>query len=742
MDTRQPFIVSLKDAFDFPAGLLGNKARNLSLCLREGFQVPTGFVLSAEGYSAFIEANHLQPRIDMELYRKDLSMMRWEEIWDTALRIRSYFLKGAMPEELEKEIIFYLARWPAGTKFAARSSAAAEDSASASFAGIHESYLNIACDELIEKVKLVWASLWSDRSLLYREEKKLDSRHSVMPVLIQEMEPAPVSGLAFSADPLSGKQDLIVIEMIGGTLDLLVDNIQEPERIIIEKNSGRVLSPGSRNIEALIAGDALEALRGEVLSLEKIFGQPVDIEWTGLKEAFTVLQVRPITKLQVEPDDERAWYLTLTPEEGPLVALAERVEKTLIPDLIEEIERFAGNGSIPEDESLFLEELGKRGESYNRWKKVYREEFIPFAHGIRTFGTYYNDLFKPDDPYEFILLLKSGDLYAQNRNRQLEALASMLSKDAAIKNKVSGFLGRQDVVQSEQFLQTLKADSEAGQYFVAAFNKLLSEQMDLYYDHVSLADDPDSLLQTILGLAGSGFKKDGYGEAKGFDKELENAYLEKAGPDKQEEALNWLRIGRLSWKLRDNDNILLAKMENQLYLYLKEGLARLNKAGLSAETPQQIQLDEWPKIAESLKNKIEYNAPLFEEPARKKKNSSLKPRQLVGQPSSKGLVTGNARVIHSVADFKDVQAGEILVFDAVQPQMTFIISLAAGIVERRGGMLVHSSIIARELNLPAVNGVSGATELIETGDLVTLNGDLGLVIIGEPEFYLEQAHQQ
>jgi phosphoenolpyruvate synthase/pyruvate phosphate dikinase len=79
---------------------------------------------------------------------------------------------------------------------------------------------------------------------------------------------------------------------------------------------------------------------------------------------------------------------------------------------------------------------------------------------------------------------------------------------------------------------------------------------------------------------------------------------------------------------------------------------------------------------------------------------------LVGQPSSGGLVTGKARVIRSVADFKDVATGEILVFDAVQPQMTFIITLAAGIIERRGGMLVHSSIIARELKIPAVNGVS------------------------------------
>jgi phosphoenolpyruvate synthase/pyruvate phosphate dikinase len=66
---------------------------------------------------------------------------------------------------------------------------------------------------------------------------------------------------------------------------------------------------------------------------------------------------------------------------------------------------------------------------------------------------------------------------------------------------------------------------------------------------------------------------------------------------------------------------------------------------------------------------------------------SLKPRQLIGQPSSPGLVTARARVIRSVDDFGEVVKGEILVFDAVQPQVTFIISLAGGIVERRGGML-------------------------------------------------------
>ncbi len=80
----------------------------------------------------------------------------------------------------------------------------------------------------------------------------------------------------------------------------------------------------------------------------------------------------------------------------------------------------------------------------------------------------------------------------------------------------------------------------------------------------------------------------------------------------------------------------------------------------------------------------------------------------------------------------------------IEPQMTHLASLASlasGIVERRGGMLVHSSIIARELGIPSVNGVSRATELINNGDLLTVNGYLGLVVVGEPEFHLEHGEK-
>jgi phosphoenolpyruvate synthase/pyruvate phosphate dikinase len=105
-------------------------------------------------------------------------------------------------------------------------------------------------------------------------------------------------------------------------------------------------------------------------------------------------------------------------------------------------------------------------------------------------------------------------------------------------------------------------------------------------------------------------------------------------------------------------------------------------------------------------------------------------RQVVGQPAGAGLATGKARVIGAPEHLFQFRAGEILICDAIDPNMTFVVPLAAGIVERRGGMLIHGAIIAREYGIPCVTGVPAATEVIRTGDTVTVDGFLGIVIIG------------
>ena len=113
------------------------------------------------------------------------------------------------------------------------------------------------------------------------------------------------------------------------------------------------------------------------------------------------------------------------------------------------------------------------------------------------------------------------------------------------------------------------------------------------------------------------------------------------------------------------------------------------------------------------------------------------PRQLVGQPAAPGIQTGRVRRIRTAEDLGQFLAGEVLVCDAIQPMMTHLVLLAAAVVERRGGMLIHGAIIARELGLPCVNGVAGAIEMLHDGDIVTVDGYLGIVTVGAPEFDLE-----
>jgi pyruvate,water dikinase len=113
------------------------------------------------------------------------------------------------------------------------------------------------------------------------------------------------------------------------------------------------------------------------------------------------------------------------------------------------------------------------------------------------------------------------------------------------------------------------------------------------------------------------------------------------------------------------------------------------------------------------------------------------PRQLVGQPASPGLATGTLRVVRDPQDLGAFRQGEILLCDAIQPTMTHLAMLAAAIIERRGGMLIHGAIIARELGIPCVNGIRDVTRLLRTGDLVTVDGYLGIVTVGAPELDLE-----
>jgi len=155
--------------------LLGGKASALARIAQEGLPVPDAICISTDAYDMFMDETGLRSRVLMEYHRKQFDQMRWEEMWDCSLRIQNMFSRTPMPTTLAGHLRKEIVKSFGSKRVAVRSSAVGEDSAEASFAGLHESYLNVrGAEEVLEHIKLVWASTWSDAAILYRREIGLD----------------------------------------------------------------------------------------------------------------------------------------------------------------------------------------------------------------------------------------------------------------------------------------------------------------------------------------------------------------------------------------------------------------------------------------------------------------------------------------------------------------------------------------------------------------------------------------
>jgi len=205
---------------------------------------------------------------------------------------------------------------------------------------------------------------------------------------------------------------------------------------------------------------------------------------------------------------------------------------------------------------------------------------------------------------------------------------------------------------------------------------------------------------------------------------LKTHFLSRFEGQQRAEAAELLDLGRASYRLRDDDNVHLGRIEAQMFAAVDEAKRRIG-----TRHPSGVDHIETAELVKALRNP-DYVPKQSAVVEKTKTNDQIKARQLVGQPAGPGIVKGRARVIVDQSDLLDFKAGEILVCDAVDPNMTFVVPLSAGIVERRGGMLIHGAIIAREYGLPCVTGVPDAHSLIKTGDQLTVDGYLGIVIVG------------
>ncbi len=755
MDPDSRLVIPLTEVGPGLEKLVGGKAANLGRLKRAGFRVPDGFCLTIAAYEGFVEESSLSGRIRMELGRKPLDSMRWEEIWDAALRIRAAFLAAHLPEPLAAVIREAVGALMGGAvrPLVVRSSAPEEDSRRRSFAGLHESIIGVeTMSSVLDAVRVVWSSLWSDAALMYRRELNLSPAASRMAVVIQELTTSDRSGVAFGRDPRSQGPVRSIVEAVPGRCDALVDGHIDPDRWFLDVNTGDVIEwrRGERGEPhgsgPLLDESDLRILAMALRKVEEIFSWAPDIEWTGRGDGLTLLQARPITTIPAGEQDERNWYLSLRPDDRRLRDLRERVADDLIPALEAEGLRFANEAIEAYDDARLASAIEERLGSLQRWRAVYRKEFIPFAHGVRRLGTYYNDAVRPEDPYEFVGLLRGQSLIASGRNALILDLARRTRDSARLREALRALSECRPVGERESgrtYLDRIQ-DLPGGLEFARDFEELRSRFMNVAYDDQRLEDRPDLIAASVLELADSSASfatRSGSARSEETDPErLERRLLDAVGPDRRDEALEIVAIGRLSWRLRDDDNILMGRLESQLLKAVRIAARRLRDANRLRGSRQPGE-KEALAIAGGLRDPgLE---PLIAAPTDDRSGESgvippgVTPRQLIGQPAAPGLASGRVRRIRKADDLRLFRAGEVLVCDAIQPTMTHLVPLAAAVVERRGGMLIHGAIVAREMGIPCVNGITRATDLLLDGAIVSVDGDLGIVTIGEPELDLE-----
>ena len=310
-DTLQ-YVVSLADAPASDLALGGGKAANLGKLLRWGFPVPPGIVVTTVAYDAVVDRNDLGEAIS-EVSQPDGPAV-----------IRAGFEQATLPPDLEHAILSAYRKLGGGA-VAVRSSATAEDLPEAAFAGQQETFLGINDETaLLDAVRRCWASLWSDRAIAYRAHHGMANISVKLAVIVQQMVPAEIAGVLFTANPITGARDETVIESSTGLGEALVSGLITPDQFMLRHARGRwqivKRHLGPRELEVRQrAGDGTEPIIGATAmapalpddtllqlarmgdSIARRFGQPQDIEWAWADGQLSILQSRPITALPAPP---------------------------------------------------------------------------------------------------------------------------------------------------------------------------------------------------------------------------------------------------------------------------------------------------------------------------------------------------------------------------------------------------------------------------------------------------------
>ncbi|MCR6847687.1 phosphoenolpyruvate synthase [Bacillus sp. IBL03825] len=317
------FVLDFQEIKNAQLSLVGGKGLNLGeLSKIQGIQVPEGFCVTTVGYEKAIEQNE-----ELQTLLQQLTKLKREEraqIGEISKEIRESIMAVEIPVDVVESVAHYLSRFGNEHAYAVRSSATAEDLPYASFAGQQDTYLNIIGEEaILQHVRKCWASLFTERAVMYRMQNGFEHNQVSICVVVQKMVFPKASGILFTADPVTSNRKVLSIDASFGLGEALVSGLVSADNYKVKEGeiTGKMIATKKLAIYALKEGGTetkqidpaqqkIQTLsEQQILQLAQIgrqieayFGCPQDIEWCLVDDTFYIVQSRPITTLYPIPE--------------------------------------------------------------------------------------------------------------------------------------------------------------------------------------------------------------------------------------------------------------------------------------------------------------------------------------------------------------------------------------------------------------------------------------------------------
>jgi phosphoenolpyruvate synthase/pyruvate phosphate dikinase len=762
---------------------VGGKGANLGELSRiDGIRVPTGFCVTTDAYQRIATESPLFQDLLERLSR--LSLDDQELIGTWSAEIRDTLERVAIPDDVTAAVRQPLADRGEEAAYAIRSSATAEDLPTASFAGQQDSFLNVVgIPAILEHLRRCWASLFSERAVIYRMRNGIDHRRVKMAVVVQEMVFPHAAGILFTADPLTGNRKVAAVDASVGLGEALVSGrvTADSYRIRGGEIMAREIAVKRLAIHGAPAGGTREEVVGaeragkpaltddQVLRLVKIgrrieahFGRPQDIEWCLVGDEFAIVQSRPITTLFPIPrtsDGENHVYVSVGHQQmmsDPMKPLGLSFWQLTTPSPMAE-----AGGRLFVDVSRALASRASR----ERLLEMFRRSdplVVDALQSVLDRGDFIRML--PDaDSGTAPPATTPADTLAQSAPGNITSEMGLALLDVADSIRphpeVVALLNRADRDDFLDKLPTVEGGREARDAITGWLDRYgMRGAGEIDLTRPRWSERPLTLVPILLSNVrnfetGAREKRFEEGRREAREKEEELLVRLRGLPDgerKAEEARRMIdrlrtfigfreypKYGMISryfvYKqalLREAGRLrglqLIADEEDIFYLTIHE----LRKVVESGEVDRELirerrdafasyQALTPPRVLTSDGEMINGSH---------HRGGDLPAGALLGLPVSAGTIEGRARVILDIAR-ANVEPGDILVTRYTDPSWSALFVGISGLVTEVGGVMTHGAVVAREYGLPAVVGVEHATRLIADGQRIRVHGTEGFVEI-------------